>query len=326
MRPTGLTDEELRRALLAKRQNRPITLEPNSLPVLSAHELVSRILPADDADLWVLIDATGADELGPVLESALSKGIHVVTANKKPLVRGLEEHRRLLAAAREGGASFLYETTVGAGLPLLKTLRALVHSGDQVREIQGCLSGTNNFLCACLEEGQTIVEAVRRAQELGYTEPDPREDVAGWDAARKALILARELGRPLELKDIEIAGFVPPEEGPYVPDRFYEQLQRVSEALGAQVEAARREGRVPRFLVTLTAEGCRVGLEFVAQGTPLGRLRGPENLVVFRTRRYDRYPLVIQGPGAGPEVTAAGVLRDLLAVAGVDERRSAFRD
>lgn len=320
LRFSGLTDDELQRALLAKRLNKPIPLEPNSIPVLAAQELVARLVPEEDS-LVVLLDATGAEELGPVLVSALRKGIHVVTANKKPLAASSAVYHQLLAASREGRAALLYETTVGAGLPILRTLRALLQTGDEIHEIQGCLSGTNNFLCACLEQGESLTEAVRRAQELGYTEPDPREDVAGWDAARKALILSRTLGRCLDLEEVEIRGFVPPERGPYIPERFYHQLHQLEAPLAEQVAAARRQQRVPRFLVTITPQACRVGLEFVPSQTPLGQLRGPENLIVFRTKRYDQYPLIVQGPGAGPEVTAAGVLRDLLSIAGAHDDR-----
>jgi homoserine dehydrogenase len=211
----------------------------------------------------------------------------------------------------------MYETTVGGGLPVLRALRGLVYTGDEIEEIQGCLSGTNGFICSELEKGRSLSEIVPEAQAKGYTEADPREDLAGWDAARKALILARTIGLRLELNQVKLSGFVPPEQTPFCADVFSTQLRNYGSVHGNCLTLNRNAGKLPRFVATIDLQGCQVGLNYVQRETPIGRLSGPENLVMFKTKRYHKNPLVIQGPGAGPEVTAAGVLRDLLSVAGI---------
>jgi homoserine dehydrogenase len=316
-RAEGFTPEEMKRALEAKRQNKPITLEPNSMPMMAGRDLLGFVSPENFSGPLALIDATGADELGRVIVAALRKGINVVTANKRPFAASFSEYQELIAAQEDSQARLMHETTVGGGLPILRALRGLVYTGDAIEAIQGCLSGTNGFICSELEQGRSLTDVVREAQAKGYTEADPRQDLAGWDAARKAIILARTMGLKIELNQVEMQGFVPAETTPYIPEKFEAQIRSLDVTLAEKIDQAKQDKKVPRFLAQVSSSGCRVGLAFVEGESPVGRLSGPENIVVFKTMRYHKNPLIIQGPGAGPEVTAAGVLRDLLSIAGI---------
>ncbi len=273
---------------------------------------VNALLSATDAARSgevCLVDLTAADT-GAVHLAALDAGLHVVTANKKPIAGSLAAWRALVDAERRTGGIYGYETTFGAGLPVLHTLKELVQTGDEVEEVSGCFSGTLGFLCSRLQDGVGLAEAVAEAQARGYTEPDPRDDLSGADVARKALIVARAMGLPLEPADVALSAFVPGLEAGL--DRA---VAAYAGPLAATVEAAAARGGVLRYVATIRADGVRVGLQEVPVDSAIGSLRGPDNLLQFRTRRYRDYPLVIRGPGAGAEVTAAGVLGDLIRVA-----------
>jgi len=257
----------------------------------------------------VLVDVT-ASPLGGLHLAALRAGIHVVTANKVPLSGTLASYLAMVEARDARGIRYEYETTFGAGLPVLHTLKELVHTGDEVLRVTGCFSGTLGFVCTRLGEGASLAEAVGEARDLGYTEPDPREDLSGRDVARKALIIARAMGRQLEFADVQLDALVPGLEG-----GLDAAIEAFTPVLAAKISEAVSRGGVLRYVAEIDAEGVSVGLKEVPAGGPIGSLRGPDNILVFETRRYHAYPLVIRGPGAGAEVTAAGVLGDLLKVA-----------
>jgi len=270
--------------------------------------LVARLLDGRFTDL-VLVDLTAADTAALQL-AALRAGIHVVSANKRPLSGPLSRFEELGAASRATGARLAYETTFGAGLPVLHTLKELRDTGDRFRQISGCFSGTLGFICTRLEEGMPIAEAVRAAQELGLTEPDPREDLSGRDVARKALIIARTAGIAVEPDALALDPLLPDlEQG------LEAALATHGPALASRVAEERERGNVLRYVATITPERVHVGLRAVPADDPIGSLRGQDNMLVYRTERYDELPLVIRGPGAGAEVTAAGVLGDVLKVA-----------
>jgi aspartokinase/homoserine dehydrogenase 1 len=269
----------------------------------------------------VLVDCTAADGMEQLYAAAFAHGVHVVAANKKPLTLPLPEARALHATAREHFRAYHYETTVGASLPVIETLKNLVRTGDRVGRIEGSFSGTLGYLCHQLMAGTPLSEAVRTARALGYTEPHPRDDLSGLDVARKALILARELGCALELSDVEVEPLVPrallDEED---PERFLRALAAQDAAVGAQVAAYRSAGRSLRYLAQLEVRASgtarlRVGPVAVDSEHPAMGLRGAEALVAFFTERYRDYPLIVRGAGAGGAVTAAGVLADVLRVA-----------
>ncbi len=224
--------------------------------------------------------------------------------------------------ARARHRALRYETTVGASLPVIATLQDMVRTGDRVLSIEGSLSGTLGYLANEVSRGVALSTAVREARERGYTEPHPGDDLSGTDAARKALILAREIGLALELGDVEVEPFVP---AALLAEAdvgaFLESLRAHDEVFARRVRGLRDEGRVLRYLATIqpgdgaTPPRVRVGPVGVAADHPAARLRGTEALVAFTTERYRESPLVVQGSGAGGAVTAAGVLADVLAIA-----------
>jgi aspartokinase/homoserine dehydrogenase 1 len=285
------------------------------LPRPSNESILDQISGAFKSDV-VLIDATAADFSGAHLEG-LRRGFHLVTANKRPLADSLSNYRRIQELRQEKGLNYRYEATFGAGLPLLSTLQDLIETGDRVLHIQGCLSGTLGFICTKLDERIPFSAAVREAMSLGYTEPDPRDDLSGTDVARKALIIAREIGLALEMRQVALEPIIPVSQlrGGTLSGFLDTLAARTDAAMSARVREAHAKGEVLRYVVDIDGRGCRVGLRRLPRESPIGRLAGPDNILVFRTERYNDYPLVIQGPGAGAGVTAAGVLGDILKVA-----------
>lgn len=261
----------------------------------------------------VLVDATAADGLEDLYLRALARGIHVVTANKKPLVVSYEKRQRLFDPAnRKNGARFRYEATVGAGLPVIETVKDLVRTGDRVKKIECVLSGTLGFVANELYAGTPLSQAVAIAKDRGYTEPDPREDIGGADVARKAVILARELGASLELSDVDLTPFVP----------TYVKLAELDMEVGARVKRLKERGEKLVYLARIEqdAEGnvkASAGPVAVALDHPAATLAGSSALVSFTSARYPADPLVVRGSGAGGPVTAAAVLADVLKVTGL---------
>jgi aspartokinase/homoserine dehydrogenase 1 len=262
----------------------------------------------------ILVDVTADDTL-PALRLALSSGMNLVLANKRPLAGPVADARGLMELAAAQGRRILHETTVGAGLPIIDTFHKLVESGDRVLRIDGCTSGTLGFLLDEIGRGRPFSRALARAMELGYTEPDPRDDLSGLDVARKALILARLLGYEGELEDIAVESLVPDEARGLSRAAFLRRLATYDDAWAERVAKAREAGGVLRYLATITRRRVRVGLRAVSATSPFAGLTGTDNQVAFTTTRYRANPLVITGPGAGPAVTAAGVLNDLLKLA-----------
>jgi len=289
---------------------------------LTLHELETMMR----SELWmlpsyrpVLVDLT-SEETAPLLQEALEHGFHVVCANKKPLAGPQIEFDRLMATAKESHLSIRYEATAGAGLPVLDTIAKLQSAGDSIEMILGCFSGTLGFITTALEDGVAFSDAVRKAWELGYTEPDPRDDPSGKDEARKALILARTLGYRAEPDEIELEPLFH-DDGVHADARaFVLSLGSLDEAWRERVERARRGGKVLRYVARIRRRSISVGIEAVLKSSPLAHLRGTDNQVAIYSKRYKANPLVVTGPGAGATVTAAGVLNDIVAIA-MEERR-----
>ena len=298
---------------------RPAELPPrsNGAPPHGSPELTTLLDRLSRRPVPVLVDCTAADGMEAVYAEAFRRGIHVVSANKKPLALPLARCREVSGVARRHFRAWHYETTVGAGLPVIETLKNLVATGDVVERVDGSLSGTLGFLCQEVMAGTPLSVAVRTARDRGYTEPHPRDDLSGLDVARKALILARELGLELELEDVAVEPFV---DGSLLaeddPERFLEGLTAHDATFAAQVARYLAMDRTLRYLVQIIpgAEGrkVRVGPVAVDAGHPAVPLRGAEALVAFTTARYRDYPLIVRGAGAGGDVTAAGVLADVL--------------
>lgn len=263
-----------------------------------------------------IIDCTASAEVAMRYGSWLGRGIHVITPNKKANSGDLAYYRSLQAAARRADAHFFYETTVGAALPVIQTLRDLVQTGDQVRRIEGVLSGTLSYLFNSFDGSTPFSDIVRAARDRGYTEPDPREDLSGLDVARKVVILAREMGMETGLDDIEIQGLIPTGLEHGSVEEFLGRLADHDSRMFDVVERARSSQEVLRFVGVIDPdEGCRVSLRSYETDHPFARIRFTDNIVAFQTERYSENPLVVQGPGAGPEVTAGGVFADLLRLA-----------
>lgn len=271
----------------------------------------------------ILVDLT-SEETAPLIQEALENGFHIVLANKKPLAVAQIEFDRLMDTARERGLALRYEATAGAGLPVLDTLAKLNEAGDRVETILGAFSGTLGFIMTALEQGKKFSDAVREAWKLGYTEPDPRDDLSGTDVARKALILARTLGRRLELSDIALESLYTHEVDSADPAKFVDNLTALDASFAEKVARAKRDGKVLRYVAKIGKRGIRVGVEAVPTASPIGRLQGTDNTIVIQSKRYATNPLVVTGPGAGAGVTAAGVLNDIVAIT-VVERRNASR-
>ena len=270
----------------------------------------------------IVVDCTATETTAPVLIAALDRRYRVVLANKKPLTVQQEVYDRLTRAGETGDARrprhfnrTRWETTCGAGLPVIGTLNRLIASGDPITRIAGAFSGTLGYVMSGLQQGQSFSAVVREAYRLGYTEPDPRDDLGGVDVARKALILARGMGWRIELEDVSIASLYPAEMASLSVAEFLDALPTLDAQFQTLVDEATVQDKVLRYVAEIAGGRCTVGPQAVAAHGPLGHLRGADNLVEFHTQWYQPTPLVVQGRGAGADATAAGVLSDILELA-----------
>jgi aspartokinase/homoserine dehydrogenase 1 len=264
----------------------------------------------------LIIDCSASDAVADRYADWLARGIHVITPNKHAGSGDFQRYARLRELSDSGAARWRYEATVGAGLPVVQTLRDLVDTGDRVERIEGIFSGTLAWLFNRFSAGMSFAGLVREARESGYTEPDPRDDLSGMDVARKLVILAREMGLDLGLDDVDIESLVPEALASADVDDFLDQLDELDEPMAARIRRADSDGCVLRYTASLDADGrARVGLEALPGDHAFAHLALTDNVVMFTTARYRENPLIVQGPGAGPEVTAAGVFSDLLRIA-----------
>jgi aspartokinase/homoserine dehydrogenase 1 len=280
---------------------------------LALDELVDHV-QADYLPHAVLIDCTASEQIADCYAGWLERGIHVITPNKRAHSGPIERYRELVRLSHATNTHFLFEATVGAGLPVIQTLKDLVETGDDINSITGIFSGTLAYLFNVFDGNTPFSEIVRDARARGYTEPDPRDDLSGMDVARKAVILAREAGLGLELDDIRVESLVPSGLAEASVEEFLERLADFDAPMAERVEAARAAGRVLRYVAEVDVQDgkAEVRLERFAPDHPFANISLTDNIVQFVTRRYSENPLIVRGPGAGPDVTAAGIFADLL--------------
>lgn len=301
----GLPPVTLHAAADLKAAGRSLVEATGAQPGLAALDLVEWAARAG-LERAIVVDTTAADGMETALHRALALGYSVALANKRPLAGPWEGAQEFFASSR-----VCFEATVGAGLPVINTLRYLVDTGDEITRIEGALSGTLGYLCSRLEDGDLFSLAVGTARSKGYTEPDPRDDLSGMDVARKALILSRLAGWPVELEQIQVEPLYPAEMASLSVDEFMAQLPRLDSDFTARMGALTG---VPRYLAEISPRGSVVALRMVGE-RQAAQLRGTQNQVSFSTRRYNEHPLTLMGPGAGIEVTAAAVLQDCVQLA-----------
>ena len=284
--------------------------EPLEIERLSAH------VNPDHLPHAAILDCTASQKISDCYGDFFAAGIHVVTPNKRAQSAPRQSYERLHKLRRDNGVHLLYETNVGAGLPVIETLRDLIATGDQVLSVEGIFSGTLAYLFNALDAKAKFSSVVRAARDAGYTEPDPREDLSGMDVARKLLILARELGLKMELEDVEVESLAPAELDDAPVAEFLDGLAKYDGEMHERLQQAETEGCVLRYVGRLDSEGrASVQLESLPKDHLFARLHLTSNMFLFRTARYSDSPLVVQGPGAGPEVTAGGVFADVLRLA-----------
>lgn len=283
--------------------------EPSAIPGFVDHMVELNLQNS------VFIDCTSGSDVVNEYERVLKHSISIATPNKLASSGDLQLFRTLKSLALKNDVKFVYETNVGAGLPVITTLHDLKISGDKIMKIEGVLSGTLSYIFNSFTEGTRFSEVVKQAKEKGFTEPDPRDDLNGMDVARKILILSREVGLDLSLGDVEINNILPQSciDADSV-DQFFEELEKANSYFDELRQTAEKNGKALRFIAKMNNSLASVGLESVDQTNPFFALDGSDNMISFTTDRYLERPLVIKGPGAGAEVTAAGVFAEIISI------------
>ena len=295
-------------------------IEANDLENLDTEQetnilnLIKHISQSNGA-IKVLIDCTTSEDIPNIYKNAFVSDIHVIAANKKGVSGPIDLYQDIMHFSKSTKKSFHYETTAGAGLPFIKTLQDLNMTGDKVNEIEGVFSGTLSYLFNNYNGKLEFSKMVADARDKGFTEPDPRDDLSGMDVARKLVILAREMNLTIDISDVSVESLVPEELRDISVNDYLNQLSEYDEAMNLKLTKARQDQKVLRHVARLNSSGkASVKLESVSTDHPFAELKGSENIIKYMTERYSNYPLVHKGPGAGTEVTAAGIFSDLLMV------------
>lgn len=293
----------------AKKEGLPVDPAARSHPDQATRPTIPELLmelKTVGVENAIVVDVTATEGMEPALQQALKMDYSVVLANKKPLAGPWET-----AAPFYNHPRLRHESTVGGGQPVIATLRYLLDVNDPIYQIEGQLSGTLGFICGRLDEGVLLSQAIREAKECGYTEPDPRDDLGGQDVMRKVMILGRMAGWPLEADDITVESLYTPDLASLSVPAFLEAAVSLDRAMQERVTTARTQGYVLRYVAVLGQDGGTVGLNAIPASSPLASMK----YISFRTGRYHDEPLLIGGKGAGVEMTAAGVLGDMISLA-----------
>jgi aspartokinase/homoserine dehydrogenase 1 len=265
----------------------------------------------------IFVDCTANDQAAELYAELLNANISIVTANKVAASSDYENYALLKKTAKRKGAKFLFETNVGAGLPIITTLNDLVNSGDTILKIEAVLSGTLNFIFNTISDKVPLSQTIRMAKDQGYAEPDPRIDLSGVDVARKLLILIRESGYQFDMKDIKINPFVLSKYFEGSVDDFWNTIPEMDAEFEAKRKKLATDGLLMRFVAKFENGKAEIGLQELTSSHPFADLQGSNNLVMFTTERYHEFPMIIKGYGAGAVVTAAGVFADIIRVSNI---------
>ncbi|QDJ13756.1 bifunctional aspartate kinase/homoserine dehydrogenase I [Mergibacter septicus] len=324
---TFLAEKNIAIRVCAIANSRQLLLDPEGLDLTNWREKLAHTKQAFQLDKLlnavkdqhvvnpVFVDCTSSQQIADHYVDFLQAGFHVVTPNKKANTSDIAYYRQLRQAAQQNQRRFMYDTNVGAGLPVIENLQNLLAAGDEVEIFNGILSGSLSYIFGELENGTPLSEVTRLAREKGFTEPDPRDDLSGQDVARKLLILAREIGLELELDDIEVEAVLPPHfaEGKSTAE-FMQMLPELDQAFAERVNNAKQQGKVLRYVGQIKHGKCKVAILEVDSDDPLYKVKNGENALAFYTRYYSPIPLLLRGYGAGNDVTAAGIFADILRI------------
>ena len=265
----------------------------------------------------VFVDCTASSQVAELYYEFLSHNISIVAANKIAASSSFDTYCKLKKEAIDKDVKFLFETNVGAGLPVINTINDLINSGDKILKIEAVLSGTLNYIFNTISESIPLSQTIRMAQQEGYSEPDPRIDLSGTDVIRKLVILAREAGYRLEQTDVEKSLFIPNNLFDGSLDDFWKNIVALDDQFEAERKELQKEDKRWRFVASYDEGKASVGLEAVSSDHPFYRLEGSNNAILLTTDRYKEYPMMIQGYGAGASVTAAGVFADIMSIANI---------
>lgn len=265
----------------------------------------------------VFVDCTASDKVSEIYESFISRNISVVTANKIAASSDYDKYRSLKDTARKTGVKFLFETNVGAGLPIINTMNSLINSGDKIIKLEAVLSGTLNYIFNTLSKDIPFSKAIQMAVDAQFAEPDPRIDLSGLDVTRKLVILSREAGAIINQSDVIKNLFIPQPYFDGTLDEFWATISEMDETFEERRKQLEKEDKKLRFIATYDKGHCEVGLREVEKGHPFYDLEGSNNIIMITTQRYNEYPMIIKGYGAGASVTAAGVFSDIISIANI---------